>query len=316
MAEIPKPDGLNVGKGYGGRVAPEIDWIKRMDGLVNKAHSKTLSMTIPEDPAQGLQIEDTESDFNGGPFYPFVRTTAGWGTNDMLWIGDSGLEAPEDSKVRVSKRSATSPGVLMINKAVRTFTEKDIVDITSDAVWAPDGPAPGVPEDPGPPIVPAISADLTRLLLMRVDSVDPGAALEVNRVVISFHAILPASLAVMPDWKDTSSRIHFPLGWITIGSASSGEDSKLVVEDITWGNESWILQGGSSPNQAIVQITSGTGDTYEGNVFGDGPDETATITGVVIKVVQISASDTLPVGAWGSALLIDDVYWMEAPICL
>ncbi len=71
--------------------------------------------------------------------------------------------------------------------------------------------------------------------------------------------------------------------------------------------------GGSSP----AKITSGgPGDTYVGNIYDNGPGETATATAVTIKILQIDSGETIPADTWLLVTLIGSVYWGQIAVWL
>lgn len=47
-----------------------------------------------------------------------------------------------------------------------------------------------------------------------------------------------------------------------------------------------------------VKIKSGTGDTYVGDIYGNGKDAAVTEADVVVRVLQIDGGETIPVSTW------------------
>jgi hypothetical protein len=54
---------------------------------------------------------------------------------------------------------------------------------------------------------------------------------------------------------------------------------------------------GVNNGPVLIQIVSGTSDTYIVDIYGDGYTEPATKTGETAYAIQISSSETIPVGA-------------------
>ena len=63
----------------------------------------------------------------------------------------------------------------------------------------------------------------------------------------------------------------------------------------------------------FVKITSGSGSTYTGNVYEDGPDQDPTETGVTIKQANIASGESLEADSWATAVEIDGTYWIQFP---
>lgn len=67
--------------------------------------------------------------------------------------------------------------------------------------------------------------------------------------------------------------------------------------------------GSSGGGAALAQVTSGTGDSYQCNIFANGSTAAATQTGVRVTIAQIDPSETLPAGTWLTACPIANGGW-------
>jgi len=76
----------------------------------------------------------------------------------------------------------------------------------------------------------------------------------------------------------------------------------------------WLL-GGTGGGGVIVQVVSGTGDTYLCDFFEDGPGEPATRQENVTQL-QILGSEEIPAGTWAIATEVAGAYYMQVSVWL
>lgn len=87
----------------------------------------------------------------------------------------------------------------------------------------------------------------------------------------------PIKVTVCPVGENCSFHLDFPEGGLLNGQPIGG--------------------GGSGTSAFLGRVTSGTGDTYQVDLYGDGPDDSPTAS-VTAKVPQIDDTEEIPPGTW------------------
>jgi len=78
----------------------------------------------------------------------------------------------------------------------------------------------------------------------------------------------------------------------------------------------WFFSAGGT-SIFLLKITSGgPGDSYLGEVFGNGADSAATATGVTIRIAQIVLTETIPAGTFLLGIRIGAEFWGQVPVFL
>lgn len=95
-------------------------------------------------------------------------------------------------------------------------------------------------------------------------------------------------------------------------TARTGETVNSMPSGYTY---AWMCAPlGSGGNATIVQITSGTGQSYLVDIFGDGPSNPATDTSIAALQLQIDATDTIPAGTWAIAVQVGGNWYIQVGV--
>ncbi len=86
--------------------------------------------------------------------------------------------------------------------------------------------------------------------------------------------------------------------------------SRIHVEGI--GGGEW-RPGGSSMLPARI-ASGGPGTSYSGDLFGDGPEAPATVTGVAIRILHLDPAETVPPGTWLLVTPLGGEYLGQVPV--
>jgi hypothetical protein len=77
-----------------------------------------------------------------------------------------------------------------------------------------------------------------------------------------------------------------------------------------------ILAGGGGGMVPAKIMSGGPGDTYVVDLYGKGPAQAATKTGVTVKQLYINPAATIPPDTWVFVTRLGKDYWMQVPIWL
>lgn len=250
-------------------------WALDMGQLTARANINRGTVDV-QDPTRGLTIKLSEQILPGGPFYPSIYVPAvklSAQADDQIVVGQAGVVASGITYNYKPGRSATTPGILMVSAAQKSLTTEELV--------------------------PIFTAADTRMLTLK--TVVSGSSITVTYPFYTLTQLTDGT--TLKDWKDSSGNVHFPLGWITVAQETRAGVAKWRVQQITWPNTQWVLQGGVGATAtaiSTVQITGGSGYNLVCTVYGNGTEHTATETGVTLK--SLNNITVLPtnqyVGAW------------------
>lgn len=101
-------------------------------------------------------------------------------------------------------------------------------------------------------------------------------------------------------------------GDLVVVTARTGETLNATPAGYSY---AWMCAPmGSGGNATIAQITSGTGQSYLIDIFGNGPSNPATDTSVSALQLQIDPTDTIPAGTWAIAVQVNGDWYIQVAV--